>query len=191
MRKLVFLIAVMLSCASVYGQQPVEGNNSSVEVALNLGENGGLTISSPALRYRYFFNSIFAARLQLLVNNSSQEQAGSELKSSTWTAIPAFEYHFSGNDNLDPFAFVGIGFGGVSSEFTDPSGLITKSESTSFGYSVGLGMDYYVIDRVYVGTEVGFSSNTVTTPVDGQTEDDKQSQSGFGATAGIRLGWRF
>ena len=191
MRKSVFLIAVMLSCISVYGQKPVEGNNSSVEVALNLGENGGLTITSPALRYRYFFNSNMAARLELLVNTSSQDQAGSELKSTTWIAIPAFEYHYGGNDNLDPYAYAGVGFGGESSELTDPSGLVTESESTSFGYSVGLGMDYYVLDGVYLGTEVGFSSVSVTTPVDGQSEDDKQSQSGFGATAGIRLGWRF
>jgi hypothetical protein len=191
MKKIFSFCAIILLSQAVQAQRPTEGNNSSVEVALNLGENNGLTISAPLLRYRYFLNPNIALRLELAVNNQSEDVAGFESTFSSWVAAPAFEYHFSGNEKLDPYAFAGIGFGESSSEFSNPAGQPIKSESSIFFYSVGLGMDYYVFDRVYLGTEFGFTAVTFTTPVDGQTKDDRSSQSGFDATAGIRLGWRF
>jgi hypothetical protein len=72
-----------------------------------------------------------------------------------------------------------------------------------FGFALLAGMDFYVAENLFLGGEFGWASTTTTqkegdvsVTIDGDTStsttpEQKSSSSGFGAVAGLRLGWRF
>jgi outer membrane protein W len=140
-----------------------------------------------------------------------------EVKTSNFNVAPGIEYHFAGTDRLSPYLGLAISFGsgkttetwdnyadfgdgggyaeGVTAEVNNPVGV--------FGFALLAGMDFYVAENLFLGGEFGWASTTTTqkegdftVTVDGDsstgtTPEQKSSSSGFGAVAGLRLGWRF
>ena len=127
----------------------------------------------------------------------------------------------TGNDKMSPYFFGGVLFGKGSYEenwanagqdlngdymydATIKTAGITAG-SSSFGWTLGAGLDYYVAENLYLGLEMGLQSSSVkytdvTTDItfaDNTTMKiiDGPSKLGFtslGAAHGsIRIGWRF
>jgi hypothetical protein len=80
------------------------------------------------------------------------------------------EKHFSGTDRLDPYvgADILLGFGSDSHKSSINDDAIAKSllqtvnlsrdqSNSSLGLRLVVGADYYILSKVYVGTEFGFS----------------------------------
>lgn len=229
MKKNLLLVAAFAAFGlTASAQKPTEGNNSSLEVGLNFGENGGETFTAPALKYRYFIAPNMAVRFGLSLDGSKTVNKFYEntdytggtgeqtLTDGSWAVAPGFEYHFAGTDKLSPYAGVTLMFGGMKSteEWANFNGsayssTVTagdfESKSSMMGWGIVAGMDYYFAENIFVGAEFGYmgsswtdkggsssvttSGTTVsTTTPEGLT---KNSGRGFGAQAGIRVGWRF
>lgn len=144
------------------------------------------------------------------------------IKRSSFNLQLGTEYHFLGTKKLDPYATIGLnfGYGKLKDEqihavpYNMPSGVVfgyNKDISNKItnqyhvlGFDLGLGLDFYFVENVYIGLECGFtnsyfgykdgtriatndnnnpSSNTVITP--------GYKESFLGAKAELRLGWRF
>jgi len=145
-----------------------------------------------------------------------------DIKRGSWNSQIGAEYHLTGNDKMSPYFFGGLLFGKGSYEENwatasqDPAtgdyaydatiktAAITAG-SSSFGWTLGAGLDYYVVENLYVGLEMGlqsssvkytdvttditFADNTTMKFVDGPS---KLSFTTLGAAHGsIRIGWRF
>lgn len=228
MKKNILLVAAFAVIGlSASAQKPTEGNNSSLEVGLNIGENGGESFSAPALKYRYFIAPNMAVRFGLSLDGSkttetfyeNADYTGStgtaEDKSGSWSVSPGFEYHFAGTDKLSPYAGVSLMFGGMKNNSTttnsdgnswvDQYSSENESKGSMFGWGLVAGVDFYFAENIFVGAEFGYmgmsytdkgGSSSVTmggTTVSSTIPADtwKSSSRGFGAQAGIRLGWRF
>jgi len=203
----------------------------SIEVLVNNGGTG-LNWNAPALRFRYFVTESIAARLQIGLgdgsgNPSSEslrfyedadgggEEGSAEISRAAWIAQIGGEYHFAGTQKLSPFVALGVNFGGgsqsLSTENSDGSSyaqdLNIESEGgySVFGVGLGAGMDFYFVENVYVGLELGFGfssfnyddSQQVTSVTTGGTTtsvttvNPGYSESFIGTNAAFRLGWRF
>jgi len=147
-----------------------------------------------------------------------------EIKRMNWVAQIGGEYHLAGTDRMSPYFALGINFGGGSQKQTTSEALpdinldasnssYSKGDSytdeakmSMFGVSVGAGMDFYVVENLYLGVELGlgFSSynykdftGTMTTTTPATTTEFfgagyKESHLNTGAAnAAFRLGWRF
>jgi outer membrane protein W len=203
----------------------------SIEALVTTGALG-LDWNLPALRARYFVSDKIAVRLQLAIGNGSgsamsesttfYENAngtgGEGIQSFTRNALSlqiGGEYHFLGTQKLDPYAALGINITTGKSTQTweqfdgagynaDYSGEFSGGYS-GFGAQLGLGMDYYFVENIYVGVELGVGVQTlndaeVETQVDvvvGSTTVSTETLSGATSRtylsnfASIRLGWRF
>lgn len=131
------------------------------------------------------------------------------------------EYHFLGTQKLDPYTYIGINFGFGKQTTTGTSyndGAVIPGagynadhnfESTG-GYSliggtIGLGMDFYFVENVYLGVELGVgitgynfkdgerTDNFLvgTTPTENKIISLGGSESYLGTQGALRLGWRF
>ena len=190
---------------------------------------------------RYFYKSDLAFRGGLnIASNSSSKSEYANIPDKT-TKEPVYtkmqtkdnsnlnldlflgaEKHFSGTDRLDPYAGADllIGFENSSSEITrayepdksEVKELSVKQNNTSFGLRLVVGADYYVLPKIYIGTEFGltyrYTSNGDQSTVDKIFDkDDKLIEKTtvkpgdeFGSassiltdmtTASFRLGFRF
>ncbi|HLV39742.1 hypothetical protein [Xanthomarina sp.] len=132
------------------------------------------------------------------------------------------EYHFLGTSKLDPYAMVGLnlGYGREKKDFNHalaynmPDGIVygydknISQRSTSLysviGFDLGLGVDFYFVENVYIGLECGFSNSnfkykdvTKYTTIENQDPSELESvtpgfkESFLGTKAELRLGWRF
>lgn len=192
----------------------------------------GLNWGSTALKGRYFLSDDFALRLQLGLGDGSgaamsekynyYENAdgtggvGTEtIKRSALTLQVGAEMHFAGTQKLDPYAALGIdfGFGGVKQAGDQYDGVgynpavsyDGQGKYSAIGATLGLGMDFYFVENVYIGMEAGLgfhgltykdveSTTTITaggtsTIVTNVTPGYKESH--LGTHAILRLGWRF
>ncbi|RYM34624.1 hypothetical protein ERX46_04420 [Brumimicrobium glaciale] len=132
------------------------------------------------------------------------------------------EYHFLGTQKLDPYSYIGInfGFGKQTTTGTDYNDGALGVPGTGYnadynyeamgGYSliggtIGLGMDFYFVENVYVGVELGvgitgynFKDSERTdnfllggTPTENKFTALGGSESYLGTQGSLRLGWRF
>lgn len=142
------------------------------------------------------------------------------------------EYHFVGTQKLDPYAALGINFGFGNQTITGTSyndgqyagspipGFGTAGigynedysyESTGgyslFGATLGLGMDFYFVENVYLGVELGVgitgfsykdAERTDKLVIGGATEEITASpqqsitnERYIGTQGTLRFGWRF
>ena len=201
--------------------------------ALVTGGNTGINWSAPSLRARYFVSDNIAARVQLSLGDGSGSamteknrfyefsdgtkggEGLQEIKRAAVALQLGGEYHFLGTKKLDPYAALGVNFSiGKQNETWDMyDGLgynnAVKSERSGgyfgIGAQLGLGMDFYFVENVYVGLELGVA-------VHGTTHKDRVGEttvtSGGSSTtstvevagykdsyvtnfASLRLGWRF
>lgn len=219
--------------------KPTAENPFSVEVGLSGvsgitgGSGTGINWNAPSLRFRYFLQDNFAVRLQLSLGDGSGQamsetsrfyentdgtggEGTQEISRSAVAVQIGAEYHFLGTQKLDPYAALGINFGGgkqtATLDQTDGSsyvGVLTVDQSggySVFGATLGLGMDFYFVENVYIGAELGLgfnafnysdSENTQTiTPTTGDPIVTESVTAGYkesylGTQAAVRIGWRF
>lgn len=143
-------------------------------------------------------------------------------KRSSFNLQLGTEYHFLGTKKLDPYATIGLnfGYGKLKSDYIHavaynmPSGVVYGYDKNisqrlsnmynTFGFDLGLGIDFYFVENVYIGLECGFSNSNFTykdatkyTTIENQTPSELESvspgykESFLGAKAELRLGWRF
>ena len=226
MKKLILLCGVVLTTGSLVAQKPSSDDaNFSLEGMINYSGEDGFEWNAPNLRMRYFVNDNIAARVQLELASVSgttnvYEVGGDgtgtvDQTTMGWSLGLGAEYHLAGTDRLSPYFGAGIQFGSDSyteewdngarvdqdySYVMDNTAEVNTSSST-FGFVIGAGVDYYIVDNIYLGLEMGFGFGTSmdnggTADVNGTSSDidSAGSQSGFslsGGNMGFRIGWRF
>jgi opacity protein-like surface antigen len=194
------------------------------------GGGTGINFTAPALRLRYFVTDNIAARVQLgflsspfaETNRFYENPDGTggegiqEINRSGWMAQVGGEYHLAGTQKLSPYFYLGVNFGagGETETWEEFDGAsydedYLSYESTSsqsrFGVDFGAGMEFYFVENVYIGLELGlgYSSHTYNdmessseinfggtiNTSKGVTAGSKESY--FGTQAAFRLGWRF
>lgn len=208
------------------------GTPWSIETNITAGQNG-INWNAPALRARYFIDDNWAVRLQLGLGDGS----GNPMKSTEYfyensdgtggegtvnisraavTAQLGAEYHFLGTKKLDPYAALGINFGGGTQKtvgtstngsiYNDAVKFDGKGGFSVIGGTLGLGADFYFVENVYLGMELGFGINALNHK---DSESVTEVNMGGGTTvvttnvtpgykeaymstqATLRLGWRF
>lgn len=213
-------------------EKPTDATPFSIETIL-LGDYGtGINWTSPALRARYFFDNNIAARIQIGLGDGmgsamsyserfyenadgTGKEGTLEINRMAWNAQIGGEYHFLGTQKLDPYAALGINFGGGKREVTgtmyDGSAFNENVSYTGeggysmFGASLGLGMDFYAVENIYIGAELGIGLNSFnykdseqSTSIDmGSSINTTTTVNGgfketfLGTQAVLRVGWRF
>ena len=225
MKKLAILIGAVVMSGALFAQKPSsDDSNFSLEGMINYSETG-FEWNAPNLRMRYFINDNIAARVQIGMESSSEttnvyEVSGDgtgtvDQSSMGWSLGLGAEYHLGGTDRLSPYFGAGIQFGSNSyteewnngarlgddySYVMDQTAEVNTSTST-FGFVIGAGIDYYIVNNIYLGLEMGFGFGTATDNggtqnVNGESSDidSAGSVSGFslgGGNMGFRIGWRF
>ena len=133
------------------------------------------------------------------------------------------EYHFLGTKKLDPYVMLGLNFGyGQEMENLDhvttytimPGEEVlgynkflsnkTTNQYNVLGVDLGLGIDFYFVENIFIGLECGFSNsyfnykdgtrvatNDNNTPASHTIITPGHKESFLGAKAELRLGWRF
>jgi hypothetical protein len=232
MKKLTLMVGAFLVSTLSFGQSM----DAPMSLEGVLGFNGSsLEWTAPTLRFRYFVNENIAGRVQFGLGDGNGTPSSEsytfyengdgtgatgtrEISRSSWNAQIGGEYHMSATDRLSPYFMLGINFGGGSfSETWEESdgtsyvqGLTAQVDGgfSMFGAGIGGGVDFYLVENLYLGLELGLNFNsmnvddqtvavtstvggvsTTTTTVDGNASS---STIGTGATsAAFRLGWRF
>jgi hypothetical protein len=205
---------------------PRSNHKTAAEVQMRFGLNNGQTVVSPYLKFRFFAKPKLAIRtgLGLMYSDSTvnfrQNPDGTgakgTFKASNFTLLfpIGMEFHFKQSEKLSPYAGFDLSFGygqtkgkGNEANATSFIGSGYKEENTSssitYGVNVILGVDWYFVPRLYLGTEVGFGLSG-TSQMEGTSEVtiggitttgtiEPSSTVAFGNNfqAGIRLGWRF
>jgi len=214
-------------------EKPTDANPFSIEVLVAGDYGTGIDWMAPTLRARYFFDNNIAARIQLGLgdgmrspmsyskrfyeNTDGSGQEGTlEINRMQWQAQIGAEYHFLGTQKLDPYASLGINFkGGKQKEegtmfdgtvFDADESYVSEGGFSMFGASLGLGMDFFFVENVYVGLELGLGLNNYSYSDQERTETSKtgsgstlvteyvsggHNQTHLGTQAVLRLGWRF
>ncbi len=202
MKKIVLTAAALaLTVSSVFSQdfKPKE-KAIAVGIAFDSPFSSGKPFSLVnGVSGRYFYKSDLAFRgtLNLGSNSSSKTNYGldAETKLDVETSTDnnsnfnlnlylGAEKHFSGTDRLDPYAGADliIGMDRTSSKTTPKEldkyegPLSSKQTNSIFGLRLVLGADYYVLSKVYVGTEFGITYKRTSagdeTAVDRKTGTD-------------------
>ena len=192
--------------------------NDNIAARIQLGIGDGL--GSPMVEKNRFYETI---------DNTGGEGTQQINRAAANFQIGA-EYHFLGTKKLDPYAAFGVNFGfgtektvgemyndgayagsGIPVFGAQPTGYNEDySYESKGGYSVigatlGLGMDFYFVENVYVGLELGIGVNSqkykdgerVDNAIAGGTEytfeavSEGYTRTHMGTHALVRLGWRF
>ncbi len=228
------LVSALTLSGTMFAQKATADNPFSLEGIVNYNGTDGLNWSAPSLRMRYFVKDNIAARLTVdfgtgapapsrEVNNvygaTTAEIGTQEIKRSTINVGIGGEYHLTGTEKMSPYFTAGVSFGKGSYNETwtnfDGSGTAPAYSNgltaevngaySTFGYNLGAGLDYYVVENIYIGLELGFgwskmSYDDETTKVslngtsifDGSSASYSQTFTSLGrANAAMRLGWRF
>ncbi len=187
--------------------------------------NGGVN-----LRGRYFLKDNMAIRGGLNIGtdkdkmNFYQNPDGSGNKGSftmnhsTITLMPGIEMHHAGGEKLSTYCGADLLISMMSAsskgENTNAAGnaygTYTTSTSGGMGSGTGIGLravagfDYYILEKIYLGAELGWGYRTdsekdkTTTMKDGAAAEVKTIEAGGSngglktfINAGFRLGWRF
>jgi len=232
MKKLTLMVGAFLVSTMSFGQSM--DTPMSLEGVLSFN-GSSLEWTAPTLRFRYFVNENIAGRVQLGLGDGMGTPASeswtfyengdgtgatgtAEINRSAWNAQIGGEYHMSATDRLSPYFMLGINFGGgsYSETWTESDGTSYQqglsaqvdTDMSMFGVGVGAGMDFYLVENLYVGLELGLSFNsinmsdvttTISTTAGGTTTtttsvggNGSETYLGTGATtAAFRLGWRF
>ena len=182
MRKLLILVSAVALSGTMFAQKGTTDNPWTLEGTVNVTTNGGVKWDVPSVRARYFFKDNMAGRVQLNFGSSSDSTVGSSNSIGL-----GFEYHLAGNDKMSPYFNAGVNLGG---ENKTVAGVETKTSSLGFG--IGAGLDYYVRENIYVGLELTVLSFTSETEGDADAVTNLSLGGlSLGGNSAIRLGWRF
>jgi len=192
MKKIVLTAAVFaLTVSSAFSQnfKPKE-KEIAVGIAFDSPFSSGKPFSLVnGVSGRYFYKSDLAFRGTINLGSASSSKteyylpAGKEDKEVDYVSkssnfdLKMFlgaEKHFLGTDRLDPYAGADliVGFGSESTKNTPerdlidtkiPDGLLSSKQGNStFGLRAVLGADYYVLPKMYIGTEFGITYQRVS-----------------------------
>ncbi len=202
MKKLMILVSAVALSTTMFAQKAGSDNPYSLEGNVNFSKDG-MAWNSPDLRLRYFFKDNMAARITLGrstgstkftedVSTTVYDSLGNatvttstvdrETSSSSTNVNLGIEYHLPGTDRMSPYFSGQIGFGrGSNTDAND-----NETSSNSMGFGIGAGLDYYLVENLYVGVEFGLNYNSST-----DENDVKTVSTGFGGNSNVRFGWRF
>ncbi len=180
----------------------------NLRLQIGLGDGSGKPLSE---KYHYYEKA-----------DGTGEVGTRTIKRSSFNLQLGTEYHFLGTKKLDPYAMIGFNFGygrekdeqihAVS--YNMPSGVVfgysqnisnkITNQYQVLGFDLGLGLDFYFVENVYIGFECGFSNsyfrykdgtriaiNDNNTPSSHTVITPGHKESFLGAKAELRLGWRF
>ena len=226
MKKVILSAALVAITSFAFAQKPAAGDVTG-DVELRFQTGGDFVhVLSPNLNARYFLKDDMALRLTLGVGTSSSSQDFTEnldgsggtgkydMSSSSFGIGVGIEKHFAGTEKLSPYVGAGINFstGSSSATGTNADGTsymaaytekVDGASVSTFGIGVNAGADYYFVNHVYVGIEVGLgfssasSGKSTTTITSGGVSSTSVSQGGsssgigVGANSGVRLGFCF
>lgn len=225
MKKVLFLTAaITLIAGSVSAQYKPAAGERTLEV--NFAPLGGSPITIGGIKLRSFRSETSALRLGVFLGygstttvtqdeNSTLQQV--ELKdqegSFDISIQPGIEKHFAGTERLSPYigGVLNIGYGMTNKVEEEQVAdqkvgtTTTKGGSLNLGLNAVAGFDYYVANKLYLGTEIGFgvaisndltkkvSYENITGATDTDSKVDTQSQFNIGpnVVGQLRLGWVF
>lgn len=213
--------------------KPVQGDLLA-EIGLFGGDVVNLSSSAfgtPQLKFRYFIQDQIAIRAGLNLSQHAETQkvygangeTGSQKSmNSIWGVNAGLEKHFTGTGRLSTYVGADIslqivGASGKRENTTDGAnytadftqklrGTNYNGDNSAFGFGLRgvTGADYYFVDKVYLGAELGWGFTAMTegkakaeTTTGGVTNtiDVKSSGGTFdlmpSLTAGVRIGYRF
>lgn len=236
MKKIVLTAAVFALTLSTAFSQDFKPKEK--EIAVGIAFDSPFSSGKPfslinGLTGRYFYKTDLAFRGSLNISSNSSSKTdyavikeastATQTKNNSNFNLDLFlgaEKHFSGTDRLDPYVGADILIG-LEKTSSDTERLFEKDAwqgelsstrtNTSFGLRLVVGADYYVLPKVYIGTEFGLSyrntSNGDETVINQVLVDKKASElktvtsgDSFGSgssiitdmtTASFRLGFRF
>lgn len=215
-----------LSSSLLFSQTGFNSDNEqTAEVVLNLQVGSSpISFDAPGLRYRFFLHPDLAIRASLLAtyyNNSEViYDAGDRTLTGTkdqnnWSVGIGLgiEKHIGGEGKLQPYygGQIVFGTGGASASGTNTlngfvyvkDGQYENSISGVYSFAANLlfGADYYFVENIYVGAEIGFGINHQFNGYQQQWDNvtDKTVETklmtvtnlGISSNNGIRMGIRF
>ncbi len=203
--------------ASVTNEYKPNAKNSTIEV--NFNPFSSTPVSINYLRFRKFVTNRQAWRISGTLGFKSQKQIENVTQSSFEINFrPGYEWHFVGTERLSPYVGFDVDIALKTSSYSDDrtasqgqssissiSGAWdtngTERGYTRFGSNLIIGADYYVIKRLYIGLEVGYgfqlvsSSDITVTPRNGQAGQPIKGgsifQIGSNYNSSLRLGFIF
>ena len=176
MRKLLILVSAVALSGTMFAQKGTTDNPWTLEGSIDYKSSTGFDWDAPSVRARYFFKDNLAGRVSLNFGSSSDSTVGSSNSIGL-----GFEYHLAGNDKMSPYFTAGVNFGGTN------AGDAVEVKTSSLGFGIGAGLDYYVRENIYVGLELtvlNFTSNT-------EGDAEAVTNLSLGGGSAIRMGWRF
>lgn len=232
--KRTLLIAGMaaLICGSANAQYKPAAGERTLEV--NFAPLGGSPVSIGGIKYRSFGSETSAFRLGVFLgygntttitqdedntNGASLKELRDKESTMTINIQPGIEKHFAGTERLSPYigGVLNIGYGSTTerSETQYTASLVgedvEKGGSLNLGLNAVAGVDYYIANKLYLGTEIGFGvamnmdlmkkvttqalnddgNALVTTDTESRVNTSNNFQLGPNVIGQIRLGWVF
>lgn len=182
MKKLLLVVAFAAVGTIAFAQKPTSGNKT-VEIGLSSVIGTPVSANNPAgvpvgvLKGRYFMSDNMAIRGSFGVGMGSTTTTAANTEETvtktTGFAIGAgIEKHLAGTSKLSPYIGAELGFGiaSGSTEITNFGGTAGDKQTTTGGgtsnlrLNAMLGADYWIVEKVYIGAELGmtlFGSSTV------------------------------
>ncbi len=220
--KYLFFIFSLFGCLSSFAQETsvmneYKPNAKSSTLEVNFNPFSSAPISINYLRFRKFVSEKNAFRMGVSLGFRNQKDIENVTKSSFDINLrPGYEWHFAGTDRLSPYVGLEADFALKSSSFSDDRDPSTRGsiKSISGAYDINgtergflrlganfvIGADYYIVKKLYLGLEVGYgfqsisSSDIETTPFSGTVSKSKGGstfQLGSNFNSSLRLGFVF
>lgn len=223
-RTLLFTAIALLGAGTAAAQYKPAAGERTLEV--NFAPLGGTPVSIAGIKYRSFKSETSALRLGVFLghgttttvtqdedNTASLVELKDKKSNTTISIQPGIEKHFAGTERLSPFigAVLNLGYGMTTERVESQvqnngvGAKITKGGALDIGLNAVAGFDYYVANKLYLGTEIGFGFamhsdltkkvtwDNVTGAQDSESNvNNKNSfQVGPNAVGQLRLGWVF
>jgi outer membrane protein W len=225
MKRTLILTALVACIAGTASAQykPAAGERT---LEVNFAPLGGTPVSIAGIKYRKFTSETSAFRLGLFLGYSSTTTTTQDENSTlsqvelqdkegkmTINLQPGIEKHFAGTERLSPYigAVLNLGYGMNSKkeESQQPNNAVgaktTKGGTLDLGLNAVAGFDYYVANKLYLGSEIGFgvgmttdmtnkvSYDNIAGAQDSDSKKDNKSKLNVGPNVigQLRLGWVF
>ncbi len=233
MKRVVLVAAIAaLSIGTTSAQYKPAAGERTLEV--NFAPLGGSPVSIAGIKYRSFGTETSAFRLGVFLGfsntttitqdeNNQNGATDKELKdtegSFSINLQPGIEKHFAGTERLSPYigGVLNIGYMATTSksetQYTESlvGEDVEKGGTLNLGLNAVAGVDYYIAQHLYMGTEVGFGvamnkdltkkvtsqtlnqdgNGLVSTDTDSKAGTESSLQVGPNVIGQIRLGWVF
>ncbi len=216
-------MAVLIAYSADAQYKPAAGERT---LEVNFAPLGGSPISIGGIKYRTFSTETSALRLGVFLGYGStttvtqDEDSDADLvelkdKESSFTINlqPGIEKHFAGTERLSPYigGVVNIGYGTTTERNEqqvpdeEVGATITKGGNLNLGLNAIAGFDYYIANKLYLGTEIGFGlamnkdlkKKTSYDNIEGAEDSEGKAGTKSSFNVGpnvvgqLRLGWAF